>query len=653
MRGSSSAVPTSLEPPVRELDVFKKKIVMLSDDLSIGSHLRGTIEGLIKGGGGEITGSVYNSNTFICQYRENRDFRIASRARQDVGNLAWLYHLFTFNTWTSPTLRLLHYPIAKEGLPGFKAFRISLSNYNGEARVYLENLAKAAGGEFTKTMKEDNTHLITAHMHSEKCEAAKEWNIHMVNHLWLEESYAKWQIQSVANPRYTHFPQRTNLGEVVGQTEIDWQAVEKKFFPEGFDDDTGKVEAGMRAMKVKDKNTNFKIPVPTSSAVQPPSPARRPEAMPIHSDRPTPKAVKVPKKRSEATPLRTPAPSRYFNEKENDTPSTGSRSAKQKAANKLHDMAPDIALFQKEMKSVGGVMHGGRRSSEDKSADHRRKRSISKENENEPEADVIEPAAKKAKISKEMPAMQLLITGDRRWMNDRAKESKERVSFGIPMISYLADRLKVQLSDLGIQAVSATVKCTHVAAPRIIRTQNFVASLAHGPVVLTSDYVEQCLAQNTKLNPEDFLMKESEEDMEKDYNLAESRARAKVNKCRLLRGYSIYCTAAVRGGFDVYKDIVTENGGDCMLYKARASSTTLVLPDADREPESSSPDYLYLISGTTPEEAKLWPKFKQMAQSKGRVGRVVNNNWILDAAIRQEIRWDESYELSPKNVDRA
>ena len=433
LQGSSSTIPISLNPPVppeRQLTVFKDKVVMLSPDLGIGSHLRGTIEGLIKGGGGDITGSVYKSNFFICQYRETRDYRIASRAGQDVGNLAWLYHLFTHNKWTSPMRRLLHYPIAKDGLPGFKGFRISLSNYNGEARVYLENLAKAAGCDFTRTMKEENTHLITAHLHSEKCDAAQEWNIHIVNHLWLEESYAKWQIQSIANPRYTRFPQRTNLGEVVGQTEIDRHAVEKKFFPEGSEDDSSTMEAGVRAMRVKDQNANFKIPVPNSSAANPLTSSRALEPVSVRSDDPTPKATKIGGKSSGATPLRTPAPSRFGNnEKENDTPSTtGSRGAKQKAAAKLHDMASDIELFQKEMKRVGGVMHGGRRPSEDTVSDHSRKRSLSNDAGNSTDAEEVGRASKKTKKNKEGPVMHLLITGDKRWVENPVKESNERVS---------------------------------------------------------------------------------------------------------------------------------------------------------------------------------------------------------------------------------
>lgn len=437
MHGSSSTLPVPIDPPStsrRQLSVFKNKTVMLSNDLGIGSHLRATIEGLIKGGGGSITGSVYSSDMLICQYRETRDYRIASRAGQDVGNLAWLYHLFNHNTWTYPMRRLLHYPIAKDGLPGFSDFRISLSNYNGEARVYLENLAKAAGGDFTKTMKEDNTHLITAHLRSEKCDAAREWNVSIVNHLWLEESYAKWQIQSIANPRYTHFPQRTNLGEVVGQTEIDRKAIETRFFPAGSDEDSSAVEAGIRAMKVKDPNAKTKVPVPESSAVHPPSSARGPEPVSIHSDQPTPKASKVSKKPSGGAAVRTPARSRFANnEKENDTPSTtGSRGAKQKAAAKLHEMGPDIALFQKEMKRVGGVLHGGRRASADLTPDFSRKRSLSKDVDDGTEDEVVGRAAKKAKKSKDATAMQLLVTGDKRWVENKVKEDNERVSVSCP-----------------------------------------------------------------------------------------------------------------------------------------------------------------------------------------------------------------------------
>lgn len=433
MEGATSARPEHLPTPsnsprgsfARPVSVFKFKKVMLSSDLEISSHLRGTIEDLIRTGGGTVTGSVYKADIFICQYRELLDYRIASRAGKDVGSLSWLYYLIVHNVWTSPMKRLLHYPVSREGLPGFKNFRISLSNYNGEARVYLENLAKAAGGEFTKTMKEDNTHLITAHTMSEKCEAAKEWNINMVNHLWLEESYANWQIQTISNSRYTHFPNRTNLGEVVGSTPIDKQIMERFFFPPGSDIETPPGQ-NPKPVPVKDSS-----PAPSKSTMNPPMSSAVPFRS-SNSDVVTPKGIKDSRRHTDGNAYRTPAASRFADGKENETPSTtGSRSAKDKAAAKLHDLAGDIALFEKETKRVGGVIHGGRRKND---ADRirsppNRKRSVSREDDTDTGADEETKRAKRAKKVKSVgpPAMRLALTGYKRWVGNAKKEGEERV----------------------------------------------------------------------------------------------------------------------------------------------------------------------------------------------------------------------------------
>ena len=440
MQGASSPRPGRLPTPSssptasrRQLTIFQNKKVMLSSDLELGSHLLGTIEDLIVGGGGNVTGSVHKADIFVCHYRDSLDYRIASRAGRDVGNLAWLYHLITHNTWTSPLRRLLHYPIAREGLPGFKSFKISLSNYNGEARVYLENLAKAAGGEFTKTMKEDNTHLITAHTVSEKCDAAKEWGLHMVNHLWLEESYAKWQIQTTSNPRYSHFPKRTNLGEVVGQVPIDKQAIERVFFPPTSDlEPSAESDHLPKPMSTKDISAGPSKTLKTSNLHPSSSADIHVPYRASHSDGATPKASKQNRRHTEGNSFRTPAASRFVGEgKENETPSTtGSRSAKDKAVAKLHDLAPDIALFEKERKRVGGVTHGGRKSSEDRVPDANRKRSVSKDDDTDTGADEEARGAKRAKKTKGLPppVMRLALSGYKRWIGAAKKEGEERVS---------------------------------------------------------------------------------------------------------------------------------------------------------------------------------------------------------------------------------
>ncbi|KAL8997524.1 MAG: hypothetical protein Q9169_003219 [Polycauliona sp. 2 TL-2023] len=425
MQGATSTQPSELarffdskRPNARRVDVLEGKKVMLGDDLNIGRQLRGTIEALINNSGGSVTNTVSRADMLVCQYRESMEYREASRARKEVGNLAWFYYLITYNSWISPMKRLLYYPVSKTGLPGFDKFRISLSNYNGEARVYLENLAIAAGGAFTKTMKEDNTHLITAHQYSDKCDAAREWNINMVNHLWLEESYAKWEIQTLSNPRYTYFPPRTNLGDVVGQTLIDRHAVEKHFFTSGTAEESeGSEVRRLDAQALRLHNQDSRPP----GGSQEPVPDR------TRTTNGTPTA---PRSKHINGPVRTPATSRIvIDGKENNTPSmTSSRGAKDRAATKLHHQAADIALYEKERKRVGGVIFGGRRpTSEDAVSNGSNKRSNSKDEAAAPEEAGRDK--KRAKTNKlPPPAMRLLLTGYKGWEKNGKKEAEDKAS---------------------------------------------------------------------------------------------------------------------------------------------------------------------------------------------------------------------------------
>lgn len=399
---------------------------MLSSDLKIGSHLHGSIAGLIKQGGGSVVTDVNEADMFICRYREGDDYQLASRSGKDVGNLSWLYHLITNNTWTSPLRRLLHYPVAREGIPGFQGYKISLSNYAGEARLYLENLIAASGAECTKTLRQYNTHLITAHGNSEKVTAAKEWNLHVVNHLWLEDSYAKWTAQTISDPRYTHFPQRTNLGEVVGQTTLDKAALEKKFFPSG-DDTSGP----SKAMKQKDSNSLAVQNVNSTKTIDPPpkpdakKATKKRKSSPLEGEV-TPKPAKAANKNGVEKKPQTPVIARVAEGKENATPSsTSSRKSKDAATARLHEIAPDIALYEKEMKRAGGVIYGGRRKSDHDAVVRLKKRSV----EPGEESGADEGGdAKKVKKAKPPITIELLLSGYKPWVENQKKESSDKVS---------------------------------------------------------------------------------------------------------------------------------------------------------------------------------------------------------------------------------
>jgi hypothetical protein len=404
VRGALDAHPTSSPPPspsvTRKLQsVFEKTKVALSKDLGIAPRHREVLEDTIRNGGGKVVNTATQCTIFVCRYREGTEYQAAARAGKHVGSLSWLYYLITTDRWSSPFRKLLHYPLAPKGVPGMQDFKISVSNYTGEGRQYLENLIIACGAECTKTLKQDNTHLITAYDKSEKCTAAKEWQVHLVNHLWLEESFAKYKVASVSNSRYTHFPIRTNLGEVVGQTEIDRTVLEKIFYPPEPD-------------RIDDKSSDItKVGLKRGNS-----------------------------KTSNSNDVRTPAASRFVAlEKENITPSTtNSRKAKNAATAKLQEMTPDIQLYEKERKRVGGVIHGGRRAktSEEPSeaAEVPREAARKRTADDMEDSDAAAEAEKKKKRSKTgLPpvTMHLLVTGYDRWKDNPKAEDADKVSASI------------------------------------------------------------------------------------------------------------------------------------------------------------------------------------------------------------------------------
>ncbi len=615
-----STPPASPSEERRQLDVFGNKRVLLHTDLNLSPRLNKSIMDLIASGGGIRAKDVYLCDMLICQFRESDEFRAASRAGKDVGNLVWLYHLINHNIWTSPTRRLLHYPIPQNGVPGFGAFKISISNYTGEARIYLESLVKAAGGIFTKSMMQENTHLITAHTFSEKCDAAKEWNINMVNHLWLEESYAKCQVQSVTNPRYTTFPLKTNLCEVIGQTQIDRDAVEKRHFPSSYKNSqasAGKLEP-----------------------LEPNSSARAPGAM---------TSIGSPKNKD----LKTPGP--VASGKENETLS--SRGAKSRALNKLHSMAPDIALFEKESKRVGGVIYGGRKATDSDrvtitNTPGNRKRNrdgdISNAPSEEPNAidteDTYPRTRKKQKkdvdassTSTEL-SLKVLVTGYGGWTkqtNNGAGQKAKLKTLGINVVSSLP-------SDGSIDVL---------AAPKVLRTRNFLAGMSAGPIVVSTDWIEMMLDKDERLDPLDYELKDKDGEEKMGITLKEAIDRAKANKETggMLKDWVVFCTEGLKGTWEAFEEIVRVNGGRCHLFKGRETIVARVngrkmRNGGDEGEVRDKEETLHLI--TEPKDHGVWKKFCDMARKDRYEPTLVKADWMLRVAAGQDLSdWKDEWQF--------
>ncbi|CAK7209973.1 regulator of Ty1 Transposition [Sporothrix curviconia] len=646
------------------LTVFQNKRVLLAQDINIGSRFRAVVVELIKRGGGRVVdnGDVDACDMYICHYRDGEDYVRAAQARKDIGNLAWLFHIITNNEWCSPLRRLLHYPVPREGIRGFEDFVITLSNYGGEARIYLENLVVAAGAKFTKTMRMDNTHLITARDNSEKCEAARDWNIQMVNHLWIEESYARCEVQSVTNPRYTTFPARTNLGEVIGQTFFDESKLRALYYPSGGNDTeeasakstngTGKKAGNKKGAGRPRKSVQLDEGPQVLSDVSEVqngqmdddddlSTSSEAESETNGKDSASTATLRAPRNAAKAA-MATPSRPRKVGQsdgKENEgTPlvvGSASRSAKDKALTKLHGLAPDIALYEKEKKRStrdASAPWGGKRAAD---LVDKEKQEMARKKRGSPDAegggggeetasDDGERPAKKSRPSLPPVQMRVVLTGYQRWVHHSSKEETERR----------------KLRGLGIQIVQDNQPCDFLAAPCLVRTMKFLKTLARGPEVINAQFITDVLEKGKLLPTEDYRLRDKDGEARFNVVLSKSLARARANRGRLLWQVVVYCAADIKNGPESYREIAEANGAIFKTYRAHSGTT---IRPATEDDNGQPPEPVYLLTSAAPAERALWPKFEQMARDGNMLPRVVAPDWLLDVAMRQEVLFDDHY----------
>lgn len=209
---------------------------------------------------------------------------------------------------------------------------------------------------------------------------------------------------------------------------------------------------------------------------------------------------------------------------------------------------------------------------------------------------------------------------------------------------------------MGIQVVTNPTECSLLCAPRILRTRKFVMAIAAAPEIVNTGFLDYALKQKTLQETSAYGLQDREMEGKYGINLDESVQRAKDNNQRLLRGWTIYVTDKVAGGFETFKDIIVANGGTALPYRGR---TGVALPrrrlrmneDPDAGLESQNQggdeetDYVYLLSGATEDEIKLWGTFKKMAEKQDLEARIVKTDWILNCAMAQRVEWDEKWDL--------
>lgn len=186
------------------------------------------------------------------------------------------------------------------------------------------------------------------------------------------------------------------------------------------------------------------------------------------------------------------------------------------------------------------------------------------------------------------------------------------------------------------------------------RTKKFVCALAMAPEVVSSEYLDYLLnATHNMRDPIENPLIDREFEERFGLRLRDSIERARVNKQRLLKGWTIFLTPILRGGLDTWKDIITINSGTPTIYRGRTGlhfPKPRTPPSQDPEAFNQGPDaddevdIVYLVSGTEDDEVKLWKTFRSQAKKQGLRTRIVSTEWLLHLAMCQQIEWDDNWE---------
>lgn len=75
-------------------------------------------------------------------------------------------------------------------------------------------------------MKSANTHLVASKSVGKKFEFANTWNVKIVNHMWVEDSFVNWELMDVVN--YKRLPRDTKGVRFIGDVQFSGFSYESK-----------------------------------------------------------------------------------------------------------------------------------------------------------------------------------------------------------------------------------------------------------------------------------------------------------------------------------------------------------------------------------------------------------------------------------------
>ena len=497
-----------------------------------------------------------------------------------IGTLSWIYSVLASSTWHLPS-NLLHSPIPLLPPPDFAGLKISITNYSGEARTYLAKLIVGLGGEFTKTLTRSNDYLIAGCPHGKKYVTATErWldtngvpTIKVVNHVWLEKCYASWSLVDDNDPKYLPGTS-TPLGFVQEDEDIITQSSQTP-------------QASPQTPITSPGDTKEKQHGQNNSLITPNS---KNEAVDILANNTPQSETKSARK---------------------------SRSAAQKAAQKLHADMNDLNDYQKMAKSTR--MMKTYMETLDAQTPVKRQVEVERATESPP------PKKKKAVTN-----VNAIITG-----------SEDEITLS---------RLDLaKLSQVGIKVNKELTKAHRVEviiAPRILRTEKFLTSLSQADKIIHPQYLIDLLKVvnesstweliNKQFKMDDYSLDKviTTKEVNKDLGVSGnvnglSHCLTSFNKGTLFKNMQLNLSTNLNGGVSVVEAILGSHG-----LKHHTAIKTLT-----RKTQLIG-DHPVLVAHATKDQ-KLVSNFKRICPD----GTVVTWDWCVRSIFAMELVDYEAYKL--------
>lgn len=634
--------------------------------------------------------AVRDADLVVARFRESREFGAAMREDTTVGTLPWLVQILSKGRMSSPRDRLLHFPYPESPVPGFDRLTVTITNYSGAQRTYLKDLIAKMGGTFTPHMTPSHHVCIALDLSGEKVLKAREWNIPIVNHIWLEQCFATWTNQNLAQSQFITFPGAAQLKAVVGQASVPdaslkpWlvtaeaapepersQATpEPEEEPETNDTPTADTPANGRVTSAVDesvqeivvdgqgKGKGKEAETERDEPIEEGEEGEEGEKGEEYPDVPEPNEVEP--EHVEPEHVRD-AEQAEVHERDDIEPEhvepehvepehvePGQEHESEHAHDTAEDPTKESVHPDASADPTSPAVQDAKALHPD--ADQSAAASEPSPVAPQPDASSARPSARptsrpslpsdeqlaEAELGVHTPARskRKSDTGERRATPTSARKrgKVDGVCLATTSVELKPNTLQV-LDALQVTRVDDVSQATHLVAKGLTRTEKMLCAIALGTVEIVSvDWLKEVVKRKALVDASRYALVDREKEAKWNMTLSNALATSRAAPGALLEGHTFYLGKGVQPSKDVLRHVIAAAGGQAASLSS-ASAKVLVADAAHHH-----------VIGSR-EEAKQLGALREQCAKHGHVLPLWTPELILAGVLRQDMQWDEEYAL--------